>query len=388
VDFPAGNDEFAALISSFNRMSERLARSQEEVGQGRAGLTRKNVELEERRRLTDTVLETVGTGIVVVDAEGATTAVNAAARHLLELERDPVGRRLDEVLEGPAREEIPRLVGRVLSGRLSRHEREVRLEERGRERLLAVTIVPLSGRPGTPPGAVVVLDDLTPLMRAQKVAAWGEVARKLAHEVKNPLTPIQLSAQRIQRAWTKDAADFERVVSECTSSIVEEVESLKNLVDEFAQFARLPPISLVQASLHDVIEQALSLYDGQYTHVRFERRLAPDLPELRFDPAQIKRVIVNLVDNAIEAGNGQGRISIATEYERSQGRVRMSIEDDGPGLSSEARDKLFIPSFSTKRSGSGLGLAIVNLIVREHHGAIRVEDGSPGGARFVVELPA
>jgi two-component system nitrogen regulation sensor histidine kinase NtrY len=169
---------------------------------------------------------------------------------------------------------------------------------------------------------------------------------------------------------------------------VEEVESLKNLVDEFAQFARLPPISLVQASLHDVIEQALSLYDGQYTHVRFERRLAPDLPELRFDPAQIKRVIVNLVDNAIEAGNGQGRISIATEYERSQGRVRMSIEDDGPGLSSEARDKLFIPSFSTKRSGSGLGLAIVNLIVREHHGAIRVEDGSPGGARFVVELPA
>ena len=388
VDFPAGDDEFSALIGSFNRMSERLARSEEEVDQGRAGLTRKNVELEERRRLTDTVLDTVGTGILVVDAEGATTAVNAAARRLLDLGKDPIGRRLDEVLEGPAREEIPRLVGRVLSGRLSRHEREVRLDARGRERMLAVTIVPLSGRPGTPPGAVVVLDDLTPLMRAQKVAAWGEVARKLAHEVKNPLTPIQLSAQRIARAWTKSAPDFERVVTECTGSIVDEVESLKNLVDEFAQFARLPPISLVQASLHDVIEQGLSLYDGQYAGVRFERRLAPDLPELRLDPAQIKRVIVNLVDNAIEAGGGRGRIAIATEYERSQGRVRMSIEDDGPGLSPEARDKLFVPSFSTKRSGSGLGLAIVNLIVREHHGAIRVEDGSPGGARFVVELPA
>jgi len=388
VEFPSAHDEFAVLISSFNRMSERLARSEEEVDHGRAGLTRKNVELEARRRLMETVLETVGTGVVVVDAEGTTTAVNEAARRLLGLGERSVGRRLEDALQGPGREEIPRLVQRLLSGRVARHEREVHLTERGRERHLAVTIVPLTERPGTPPGAVVVVDDLTPLIRAQKVAAWGEVARQLAHEVKNPLTPIQLSAQRIARAYLKGAPDLERVVTECTGAIVDEVEALKNLVDEFTQFARLPPINLVTASLHDVIEQALSLYDGQFGGVRFERRLAPDLPQLRIDPAQVKRVLVNLIDNSIEAAGQAGTITIATEFERTQGRVRVTVADDGPGLSPESKEKLFVPSFSTKRRGTGLGLAIVNLIVREHQGAIRVEDNLPRGARFVVELPA
>jgi two-component system nitrogen regulation sensor histidine kinase NtrY len=387
VDFPAQNDEFAALIASFNRMSERLARSEEEVDHGRAGLTRKNVELEERRSLMETVLETVGTGIVVVDAEGTTSAANATARRLLGMEDRVIGRRLEDCLTGPGRAQIPRLVGRLLSGRVARHEREVQFAERGRERHLAVTIVPLPGQPGTPPGAVVVLDDLTPLIRAQKVAAWGEVARKLAHEVKNPLTPIQLSAQRIRRAYLKQAPDLERVVIECTGAIVQEVEALENLVDEFSQFARLPPINLVSASLREVIEQTLSLYDGQFAGVRFDRQLAPDLPQVRIDPAQIKRVLVNLVDNAIAATGEGGTVSIATEFERSQGRVRIAVSDDGPGLSPEAKEKLFVPSFSTKRHGTGLGLAIVNLIVREHQGVIRVEGNKPTGARFIVELP-
>jgi len=206
--------------------------------------------------------------------------------------------------------------------------------------------------------------------------------------VKNPLTPIQLSAQRIARAYLKGAPDLERVVTECTGAIVDEVEALKNLVDEFTQFARLPPINLVSSSLHDVIEQALSLYDGQFGGVRFERRLAPDLPQLRIDPAQIKRVLVNLIDNSIEASGQAGTITIATEFERTQGRVRVTVADDGPGLSPESKEKLFVPSFSTKRRGTGLGLAIVNLIVREHQGVIRVEDNLPRGARFVVELPA
>jgi two-component system nitrogen regulation sensor histidine kinase NtrY len=388
VDFPAGSEEPRALIASFNKMSERLARTEEEVEFSRAGLLRKNRELEERRRLTDTVLETVGTGVVVVDQEATVTAANAAAQRLLEPDGAVVGLPLDRVLCGPGREEIHALVLRLLSGRVSRQEREVIVPSRERDRHLAVTVVSLPGSLGAAPGALVLVDDLTPLMRAQKVAAWGEVARKLAHEIKNPLTPIQLSAQRVRKAWLKEDPAFDEVVTECTRSIVDEVEALKNLVDEFAQFARLPAACLEPAGLHDVIEQALSLYDGLFPGVTFERRLAPDLPPLRLDADQMKRALINLVDNAIEATEGRGRVLVATEYDRAEGRARLVVADDGPGIPAADRERLFVPHFSTKKRGSGLGLAIVSRIVQEHLGTIRAEDNAPRGARFVVELPA
>jgi two-component system nitrogen regulation sensor histidine kinase NtrY len=388
VEFPSGDDEFTALIASFNRMSERLARSEEEVETSRAGLTRKNRELDERRRLMETVLETVGTGVAVVDAEGTLTALNAAACRLLDVDAEVVGRRLEEALTGPGRSDVVALVQRLLSGRGTRQEREVVIPTRGRDRHLAATVVPLAGSPGSTAGAVAVLDDLTPLMRAQKVAAWGEVARKLAHEIKNPLTPIQLSAQRIRKAHLKAAPEFEKVLTECTEAIVSEVEALKNLVDEFAQFARLPAANLAPASLHEVIEQALSLYDGLFAEVRIDRRLAAELPSLRLDADQMKRVLINLVDNAIEATEKRGTVVISTEFDRAHGRVRLGVADDGPGIPAQDRDRLFVPHFSTKRRGSGLGLAIVSRIVQEHQGVIRVEENPPRGARFVVELPA
>jgi two-component system nitrogen regulation sensor histidine kinase NtrY len=388
VDFPSGDDEFTALIASFNRMSERLARSEEEVESGRLGLERKNRELEERRRLMETVLETVGTGVLVVDAEGTVTAANAAACRLLDLDAALVGGPVTRALTGPGKADVLSLVQRLLSGRTSRQEREVQVPGRGRDRQLAVTVVPLPGVPGAPPGAVVVLDDLTPLMRAQKVAAWGEVARKLAHEIKNPLTPIQLSAQRIRKAQIKASPDLGRVVAECTDAIVQEVEALKNLVDEFAQFARLPAPNLVSTSLHEVIEQALSLYDGLFSTVRIERRLAADVPSLRLDPDQMKRVLINLVDNAIEATERRGTVVISTEFDTRAGRVRLGVADDGPGIAPEDRDRLFVPHFSTKKRGSGLGLAIVSRIVQEHQGRISVEEIAPHGARFVLEFPA
>jgi two-component system nitrogen regulation sensor histidine kinase NtrY len=388
VDFPSGSDEFRALIASFNRMSERLARSEEEVEFSRAGLVRKNQELEERRRLMETVLDTVGTGVAVVDQEGALTAANAAAQRLLEIEPAKVGLPLEQVLAGPGRDEIRSLVLRLLSGRVTRQDREVIVPSRERDRHLAVTVVSLPGSLGSAPGALVVVDDLTPLMRAQKVAAWGEVARKLAHEIKNPLTPIQLSAQRVRKAWHKSDPAFEKIVTECTRSIVDEVEALKNLVDEFAQFARLPAANLQPASLHDVIEQALSLYDGLFPGITVRRQLAPDLPQLRLDADQMKRVLINLVDNAIEAADGRGCLVVATEYDRAAGRARLVVADDGPGIAPADRDRLFVPHFSTKKRGSGLGLAIVSRIVQEHLGTIRAEDNGPRGARFVVELPA
>ncbi len=386
VDFSTGSDEFRALIGSFNRMSERLARSEEEAEFSRAGFVRKNQELENRRRLTETVLETVGTGIVVVDQEGTLTAANDAARRLLDLEPTAVGLPLERALLG--HDEIRALVQRLLSGRVSRQEREVLVSARGRDRQLAVTGVSLAGSLGSASGALVVVDDLTPLMRAQKVAAWGEVARKLAHEIKNPLTPIQLSAQRIRKAWLKSDPEFEKILSECSRAIVDEVEALRTLVDEFAQFARLPAANLQPGVLDEVVEQVLSLYDGLAPGVTLERRRAPDLPSVRFDAEQMKRVLINLVDNAIEATDGKGRISVATEYDRALGRARLIVADDGPGIAAADRERLFVPHFSTKKRGSGLGLAIVSRIVQEHLGTVRAEDNRPRGARFVVELPA
>jgi two-component system nitrogen regulation sensor histidine kinase NtrY len=388
VDFPSGSEEPRALIASFNRMSERLARSEEEVEFSRAGLLRKNQELEERRKLTETVLETVGTGVVVVDEDGTITALNAAAHRLLDLEGSAAGLAVDRVFRGPGRDEIRGLVLRLLSGRVARQEREVLVPSRERDRHLAVTVVSLPGSLGAAPGALVVVDDLTPLMKAQKVAAWGEVARKLAHEIKNPLTPIQLSAQRMRKAWIKSDPDFDQVLSECSRAIVDEVEALKNLVDEFAQFARLPAASLQPASLQDIVDQALSLYDGLFPGVEIERREAADLPQLRLDPDQMKRVLINLVDNSIAAMDERGRIVVMTEYDRGEGRARLIVVDDGPGIAPADRDQLFVPHFSTKKRGSGLGLAIVSRIVQEHLGSIRVEDNEPRGARFIVELPA
>jgi two-component system nitrogen regulation sensor histidine kinase NtrY len=388
VDFPTGSDEFQALIASFNRMSERLARSEEEVEFNRASLTRKNEELEERRRLTDTVLETVGTGVVVADHEGTLTAINAAACRLLEADASVVGLPVARLLSGPGRDEILEIVERLLSGRVTRQEREVLVPSRGRERHLAATVVALPAPLGSAPGAVLVLDDLTPLMRAQKVAAWGEVARKLAHEIKNPLTPIQLSAQRIRKAYVKSAPGFEGILAECSEAIVREVDALKDLVDEFAQFARLPAANLAPGSLNEAVDGALSLYDGLLAEVAIERRLSSELPLLRLDAGQMKRVVINLVDNAVEALGGKGRVVIATELDGAAGRARLSVADEGPGVRPEDKDRLFVPNFSTKKRGSGLGLAIVSRIVQEHHGAIRVEDNAPRGARFVVELPA
>src|SRR5207245_3574327 len=257
---------------------------------------------------------------------------------------------------------------RLLSGRVARQDREVILPSRERDRHLAVTVVPLPGPLGSPPGVVVVLDDLTPLMRAQKVAAWGEVARKLAHEIKNPLTPIQLSAQRIRKAHLKSAPDFEKVLAECTNAIVEEVEALKNLVDEFAQFARLPAAHLMPSSLHEVIDQTLSIYDGLFTEVRIDRRLAEDLPALRLDADQMQRVLIHLADNAIEAPAKKGTVVISTEFDRTNGRVRVGVADDSPGISAEDRDKLFVPHSSNKKGGGGLCLAMTRPITQGQQG--------------------
>ena len=234
---------------------------------------------------------------------------------------------------------------------------------------------------------MLVLDDVTPLIRAQKVAAWREVARRLAHEIKNPLTPIQLCAERMRRHFAGGPPAAKALVEECTTTIVGEVESLKGLVDEFSQFARMPAPRSVPTDLADLITETLALYNGIFTDVRIERRFADGVPLVRLDSEQIRRVIINLLDNAIEAMERRGRIAVETRLDPANGVVRVVVADDGPGIPAAEREKLFLPYYSTKRRGSGLGLAIVRRIIAEHGGSIDVTDNTPRGTRFIIELP-
>jgi two-component system, NtrC family, nitrogen regulation sensor histidine kinase NtrY len=233
----------------------------------------------------------------------------------------------------------------------------------------------------------MVFDDVTPLIRAQKVAAWREVARRLAHEIKNPLTPIQLCAERLRRHFAGAVPATRALVDECTETIVGEVESLKGLVDEFSQFARMPSPRTVPTDLPRLIADTIALYNGIFSAVRIDERFAPALPLVRLDPEQIRRVIINLVDNAIEAMDRSGRIMVETQLDAANAIVRVIVADDGPGISPGERDKLFLPYYSTKRRGSGLGLAIVRRIIAEHGGNIDVGDNTPRGTRFTIELP-
>jgi two-component system nitrogen regulation sensor histidine kinase NtrY len=233
---------------------------------------------------------------------------------------------------------------------------------------------------------VLVIDDVTPLIRAQKVAAWREVARRLAHEIKNPLTPIQLSAERLRRHFGGAPAPSKALLEDCTSTIVGEVESLKGLVDEFAQFARMPSPRTVPTDLAALITDTLALYNGIFSAVTIEHRFA-GLPLVRLDPEQIRRVVINLVDNAIEATERKGHIVVEAALDEANHVVHVVVADDGPGIPPSEREKLFLPYYSTKRRGSGLGLAIVRRIIAEHGGSIEVADNEPHGTRFTIDLP-
>ena len=397
---PESGDEIGSLVEAFNMMAAELRTSQEKLEQSRLALERTHAEVDARRRYMETILERVATGVISLDADGRITTVNAAAGRLLGLEASAVGQPVAEVL---AREDLRPLL--PLADTTSSREapaavQEVTLAREDREVHLATAGTRLVGEGGEVEGAVLVLDDVTPLIRAQRVAAWRDVARRLAHEIKNPLTPIQLSAERLRRHFAAAPASSRALVDECTGAIVAEVESLKGLVDEFAQFARLRGPRMLPADLNRLVGDTLRLYTGvlQFGHLRVEQRLEAGLPGVRLDLEQMRQVIINLVDNALEALGGpmapvrpDGRpptIVVATAHDVRNALVRVTISDNGPGVPAADRDKLFMPYYSTKGRGSGLGLAIVRRIIVEHGGGIEVGDAQPSGTMFVVELPA
>jgi two-component system nitrogen regulation sensor histidine kinase NtrY len=384
---PQSNDEFGSLVDAFNTMAGELAASRRKVDRSTIELERKHQEVEGRRRYIETILERITTGVVSVDASGAITTINSAAARLLGLNRSSVGQPVQAAFARPDLEPIATLLAGAGRSRGEPAAQEIAIPRDGQELHLAVVATVLVGESGASEGAVLVLDDVTPLIRAQKVAAWREVARRLAHEIKNPLTPIQLCAERLRRHFAGAAPAAKALVDECTTTIVGEVESLKGLVDEFSQFARMPAPRTVPTDLAQLITETLALYNGIFTEIRIERRFAPEVPLVRLDAEQVRRVLINLVDNAIEAMERRGKIVVETQLDRANRVARVVVADDGPGIPIGEREKLFLPYYSTKRRGSGLGLAIVRRIIAEHGGSVEVTDNTPHGTRFTIELP-
>lgn len=385
----ASADEIGMLVNSFNRMTGDLCAKQQALNSANQELTRINLELDQRRRYMEIVLRNVAAGVISVDKEGCITTINESAEKLLSIPTGSVvGRNFRELLQDANLDIVKDTLRDLLLSKKNTINRQIILDVGGNRLALHLHLTMLRDETGNFVGTVLVLDDLTQVMKAQRMAAWREVARRIAHEIKNPLTPIQLSAQRLRKRYLSRFSDDEKVFDECTEMIVKSVDDLKTLVNEFSNFARMPSIQPEPNDLNDIIRETLTLYQQAHRGVHFD--FAPDtqLPLLKIDRSQIKRVVINLLENAVAAMDEQGDVWVATKFD---GELRMAsfvVADNGPGIPAEDKPRLFEPYFSTKKTGTGLGLAIVNSVVSDHNGFVRVRDNEPHGACFVVELPA
>ena len=372
VETPA-NDELASLVRSFNEMTRELESNSRE--------------LDARRRFTEAILESIPTGVISVSADGRIQRVNRALRHIFPEEQVNRATRLEDLFSRDDSAEMRYLMKRARRTGMASRQWEFRAQ--GQTRHVSVTVSALEEKLRS--GFVIVVEDTSDLLRAQKAAAWHEVARRIAHEIKNPLTPIALSAERISRQLDRArvSADVARIMRECTETISMEVESVKNLVNEFSQFARFPAAQPVRCDLNEVVQSAVAVFAGRLDGVELSTELAADLPPVNVDKEQFKRVVVNLVDNAAEAmQESLFKHLLITTRSGAADTVDLMVSDTGCGVTAEDREKLFLPYFSTKGRGTGLGLAIVNHILADHNSHIRVEDNLPVGTRFTIEIPA
>jgi len=366
-------DELATLVRSFNEMTEALEANRRE--------------LETRRRFTEAILESIPTGVISLAPDGRILRVNQALGNILPREKVLRAERLEELFGREDTAEIKYLMKRARRTGIASAQMEIKRD--GQTLHLSITVSALETKLTS--GFVLVIEDTSELLRAQKSAAWHEVARRIAHEIKNPLTPIALSAERILRQLDRmpELEPAAKKLREAATAILQEVESLKALVDEFSQFARFPAAQPAPADLNEVVESALAVFEGRLDGIHVEKKLAADLPLVNIDREQIKRAIVNLIDNAAEAMQDSllKHLYVATQPAGAD-TVELIIADTGCGISPEEKEKLFLPYFSTKGRGTGLGLAIVSHILAEHNAQIRVEDNRPSGASFIIEFPA
>ncbi|MEJ5328672.1 MAG: ATP-binding protein [Desulfobaccales bacterium] len=383
-----GTDEIGFLVQSFNRMTQELQQSRAQLAQAYEQLRASHAELAARKRHMEILLENVAAGVVAVDAQGRITTINESAAQMLGLNRE-------EVLGRPARE----FVSPVQAERLAEVVAEARRHPKGTverpfilslpDRTLSLLLKPtvLKDESGQDLGVVIVFEDLTELERAQRQAAWQEVARRIAHEMKNPLTPIKLAAQRLARRYAGKLPDDGQVFEECTRIISDQVDHIRDLVNEFSRFARLPQLHLAPTDMNELIRETIKLYQGGRPNLRLSFTPTPDLPPLLLDREQMQRVLLNLLDNALASLSDGGEIRLAARLLPERQRVEVEVADTGPGIPDRDKSRIFEPYYSTKQGGTGLGLAIVQSIIADHGGHIRVEDNVPHGARFIFDLP-
>ncbi len=382
VEDPA-SDELGTLIDSFNQMIADLKGSQENIAQ-------KTTELAEGKKYIETILDNITTGVITLDAKGTITTINPSAQEMLLLvDHDLIGKKVTDVLKDLKYKDITKSIQRGINNDFKVRDKEINIQADSQNIMLALTVSPLRQANDELSGMIVVLDNLTQLIKAQKIAAWKEVAQRVAHEIKNPLTPIQLSAERIIKNLKKDGKNNNDIIQEGASTIVQEARAIKALVDEFSNFARLPNIRLESTDIHEIIEQSISPYLGIFNAIKFETRFSSEVPpSLQVDPDQMKRVFMNIFDNAIDAMEQKGTITIKTFYDRDKKKLTIEISDLGPGIALEDKDKIFLPDYSTKKKGTGLGLAIVNQVIVEHNGSIDFSNLEPHGAKFTIKIPS
>ena len=381
------DDEIGLLMASFNHMTQDLRHSKMALEQANEELRATNVELDRRRSYMETVLENVAAGVIAIDNTGRVTTMNTAAAGLLEIPvPESVGRSYRQVFEASYLKPFLEVIRTMQSEQTDSRQAQMQVMVKGKILTLLVSLTFLKDSQHNALGIVVVFDDLTALIQAQKDAAWREVARGVAHEIKNPLTPIQLSAQRLQKRFRAGTADS-GLVEECTTTIIQQVAGLKNLVNEFSQFARMPEGHPVPQDLHQLLDEVMALYSGT-CRVCLTATYDPLVPLLRLDRAQIQRVFINLIDNAMEAMRGQGNIQLVTRLCPTRHVVQIELSDTGPGVPAMYHEKVFEPYFSTKRHGTGLGLSLVQQILTAHLGSITITKApQAAGATFLIELP-
>jgi two-component system nitrogen regulation sensor histidine kinase NtrY len=382
------SDEIGLLVKSFNRMTEDLKASKSRLEEANLDLRGKNIELDRRRRYVEIVLGNVPAGVISIDKEGRITAINKVAEEILGVEdKTVVEKAYKDVLRQSESEMLRDMIKEINDLGVEALERQIRVQLREKTMTILVNLTVLKDERGNYLGMVVVLDDLTHLLKTQRMAAWKEVARRIAHEVKNPLTPIQLSAQRLRKKYMEKFSDDGKVFDECTSTIIRQVEELKTLVNEFSNFARMPSAEPTPNNLNTIVKETMALYESGHRNIAFHLILDEALPIVEVDREQIKRALINLIDNSITSVNSEGEISIETHFDRTLMIARIEVADNGCGILKEDKSRLFEPYFSTKKSGTGLGLTIVGNIVADHNGYIRIKDNIPRGTRVVIELP-
>lgn len=382
-------DEIGILVDSFNHMTEDLKNSKLAIERANVDLRKTNIELDQRTSYMETVLENIATGVISIDKHGKISTINKSAQLMLDLSSEDIkSKYYRDIFNAEQFEIIRRLMKQMFETERKNIESQIKVTLGAKALTLLINISVLNDKEGKYLGMVIVFEDLTEMIKAQRISAWREVAQRIAHEIKNPLTPIQLSAQRLRKKYREKSNDFEDVLDGCTNTIINEVGGLKKLVNEFSRYARMPELKIAPTEFHRIIDDVIMLYKTSHKGLTINTQYDKNINIVNVDGEQMKRVFINLIENSIEAMDNGGReIDIKTIFDSNTQAIRVEFSDEGRGIDPRVKDKLFMPYFSTKKDGTGLGLAIVNNIISDHKGKIKIEDNAPKGTKIIMELP-